>query len=899
MTTKIYGYAPKPNSIPECNQCGKIPEKVAKCGQCSLASYCNRECQTKHWPSHKKVCQLPKSITKPPVVAPSTFPAFTIEEGKIVCRQVELTAEMQVVQKRMSELIEFTSQSSTDLERLKRVLALIEFLMQNKDFLYLHFLYVSLILRTCLINIYKLSDELKCRQACFLPESGWWYLGQFSSLLYINKKIDNHDCLEFMLYMMPKILNEDLPSLKKALEQMHDLESPSTALKCALFKAQPELLTSIVALQQDIEKELQTSLSNSTNRMLDLEGLLNKNNLKVDLPHIRFSCKITNDFFSLKKIISLIDEIEKNHDLSNGFSVDAFLFFLMQIGEYISHKKISSNLRESYPGIPWDQFVKIRDCLVHPEENQRQTIIQKWLAGEYPEAALDSIKKDLLSLKIALKPILETGFKEPDRRFVLEYQWRYESPLVVQGVQLSLGEQAFFLANLQPTQTETVKFRTKWENILSGSEPLPLDRRELGELMKLFPKEAEAKKSMRTISDKLAEIRDQGYSLLSSSEKKEFEKTPLYKAAKNRWHRIIQGQLTPLVRELQELENLPAGKKLFHFAWSELEKIWMRKWGFTQVKTFLDILEKNPSLKWKWLKILNCEDEFPSHFFEDLKLISKTDHAEANVFIELVSTLKSISENVQGSLPAISALFALFNQEKELKEGSNKIELLKISISHLSQFVDFLSVIIFSNESSLIKMIRQSVSPISQAIQRDIQEEPKYRAFVIERQKIYDQIALQAELTGKALPIPITQINALYESMVGKDLDDSKPYHDEALQQGLKNVEDTAILELQENFESVIDKDLAHKPFLLYQLTVSLSLLKKIMKFDESTQCTFLRDNYFTFKRCRNSLVHDDYITRDESAQHQMRILKLLSQTVAYILKELKDLKEKISRSES
>ncbi|XP_029288083.1 zinc finger MYND domain-containing protein 10 isoform X2 [Cottoperca gobio] len=41
---------------PKCGSCGK--EAVKRCSQCQGEWYCHRECQVKHWPKHKRACQL-------------------------------------------------------------------------------------------------------------------------------------------------------------------------------------------------------------------------------------------------------------------------------------------------------------------------------------------------------------------------------------------------------------------------------------------------------------------------------------------------------------------------------------------------------------------------------------------------------------------------------------------------------------------------------------------------------------------------------------------------------------------------------------------------------------------------------------------------------------------------
>ena len=40
-----------------CLCCLKEVEGCSRCSQCRTALYCNRECQLKHWPVHKNICQ--------------------------------------------------------------------------------------------------------------------------------------------------------------------------------------------------------------------------------------------------------------------------------------------------------------------------------------------------------------------------------------------------------------------------------------------------------------------------------------------------------------------------------------------------------------------------------------------------------------------------------------------------------------------------------------------------------------------------------------------------------------------------------------------------------------------------------------------------------------------------
>jgi len=45
-----------------CGYCGKTDLKLQQCARCHFVFYCGRDCQEKHWPKHKSVCQLKRYI---------------------------------------------------------------------------------------------------------------------------------------------------------------------------------------------------------------------------------------------------------------------------------------------------------------------------------------------------------------------------------------------------------------------------------------------------------------------------------------------------------------------------------------------------------------------------------------------------------------------------------------------------------------------------------------------------------------------------------------------------------------------------------------------------------------------------------------------------------------------
>ena len=40
-----------------CLYCLQVVEGCSRCSQCRTALYCNTDCQLKHWPVHKNICQ--------------------------------------------------------------------------------------------------------------------------------------------------------------------------------------------------------------------------------------------------------------------------------------------------------------------------------------------------------------------------------------------------------------------------------------------------------------------------------------------------------------------------------------------------------------------------------------------------------------------------------------------------------------------------------------------------------------------------------------------------------------------------------------------------------------------------------------------------------------------------
>ena len=75
----------------------------------------------------------------------------------------------------------------------------------------------------------------------------------------------------------------------------------------------------------------------------------------------------------------------------NTMVVDAVTFNLMQIGE-VSKKKISNDIKQKNPNIPWEEIYGFRNRLVHDYERINQKIVYDTIIEDLP-LLLDILKE--------------------------------------------------------------------------------------------------------------------------------------------------------------------------------------------------------------------------------------------------------------------------------------------------------------------------------------------------------------------------------------------------------------------------------------------------------------------------------------------------------------------------
>jgi 2-polyprenyl-3-methyl-5-hydroxy-6-metoxy-1,4-benzoquinol methylase len=71
----------------ECSFCNEVSQSLKKCKQCGKAQYCNKQCQTKHWPEHKSNCKKFAKAEAPPESSAAIHPAKSLAATCSFCKR--------------------------------------------------------------------------------------------------------------------------------------------------------------------------------------------------------------------------------------------------------------------------------------------------------------------------------------------------------------------------------------------------------------------------------------------------------------------------------------------------------------------------------------------------------------------------------------------------------------------------------------------------------------------------------------------------------------------------------------------------------------------------------------------------------------------------------------------
>ncbi|PPJ59037.1 hypothetical protein CBER1_01673 [Cercospora berteroae] len=74
-----------PDAPKQCAACSSTGEELKRCGRCLKVEYCNKECQTAHWKTHKKECSRLAGESEQPSSSRNDSKPFTaISEGNFL-----------------------------------------------------------------------------------------------------------------------------------------------------------------------------------------------------------------------------------------------------------------------------------------------------------------------------------------------------------------------------------------------------------------------------------------------------------------------------------------------------------------------------------------------------------------------------------------------------------------------------------------------------------------------------------------------------------------------------------------------------------------------------------------------------------------------------------------------
>lgn len=388
----------------------------------------------------------------------------------------------------------------SDLDYLNLAIDSLTFIASEKESLLQYLKIPGLFLALCAKSIYALSDEFKNRQSIFLKDFSWFH---FDFIFMLTAELSNNplevlECkikhFKFTRLMVEKIIREDVDRLLKFLKNIHSIECIKNNLPIIYNDTDGALLKEIYKQQNIIDQKIKISLDYSAEQEQLLKMLRNES-LLVELPHTKFLCSTVKDHFSLSKIIALIDKAQKFVTLTSMEEKCAFLNILVQIGENMTHKKLSASLKEQFPKIPWAIYEDIRNHLQHVNKSRRYEVLFDLTSDKLKEnISVDQLNQELTTLKNAISDIVNIKYPSVEESFISAYKNKYESIAQLSDQDKDQVSRCFEQYRSQIEKDSGIS--TRFEEIISGKGSF-FSKTELTKIYKLIPEPSINNKQIR------------------------------------------------------------------------------------------------------------------------------------------------------------------------------------------------------------------------------------------------------------------------------------------------------------------------------------------------------------------------------------------------------------------
>jgi uncharacterized protein with HEPN domain len=788
---------------------------------------------------------------------------LTLVQNKKILEISRLTPEMAEIRRLITGYAALTPAAYTsDYELIKVVLSSVDFIIEHQKTLIVEPSVVSDMISASLMPLTKLSENAKNRCVAFIYDKEWWTLELTASVLcsYFTNNDSTHSPLEygeFRNLMLTHIVRDDLPELQKFLQLIYCMEyymvhyKYDATVNFEIVKNNIDTVVKIFELQKTIDSKVNSATDYKVEQERQVD-LIKSHNLKCEFRHIHFLCTTINNYYSLQKILGFIDQLPDKNSFATPESKEALLFVLIEIGEYLCHRKLSNKFREDYKDVPWELFQIIRDCLLHQDENGFHDVVNNLLENKIPGVTLEELLGELKSFKSVIQKILNSRFQKPNDVFVEIYVRTYENYPILPSIPWS--EKEFFLSNFAVADQKSID---QWREILDNPKLLPSDNKKLGELKKIWPRDKQAKKRYQSIYTKLEDIRDDApENILYKSEMNEFKKFDLWKKSPHKWHAILTKMKEATIDDYEDLKTLNGTEadaiveKIGDYVGQHFFDKWLKKIIYTEIKQLFSILEDVPEIELKWQRILSSDQPYPplQEFSSDLNLVkARLGSEDALTFVALTAKLK-----MSVKLPAVARLRQEFISQP--KSNLSKLDAIDFLISKIMRAADI------CNDSINPKSIMMHTLP----------EINKFRSYFFGTQ---EGNAEPSYIRAQDLLTIVKELNIIPQS------DESK--------------------ELIAKFLSKIKAKLTDyncKNSIIYNLTVAITVLKTISKYPEVSQDSDIHKGYESFKRCRNDLVHGNYVYERMQGEHYKdKIIFELCRALSTLLAAAKDLRAKFS----